>query len=139
MGFLVEKLDAEISASTRESSGGSAMVITPRVTLSPPRTWPSPNMCLVTNVTADPAGSMAYRPTGGACTAVLVVDMTAAPFGWDHGGRSPGRSRRPGVARRRIWSEKRAGPAPHAVPSLHTRPNEVDTAILAYLHAQASK
>src|ERR1700689_1578833 len=80
MRFLVEKLDAETSASTRESSGGSAMVITPRVTSSPPRTWPSPNMCLVTNVTDDPAGSMAYRPAGGACTVVLVVDMTAAPI-----------------------------------------------------------
>src|SRR5580704_11165302 len=80
MRFLVEQLDAETSASTRESSGGSAMVITPRVTLSLPRTWPSPNMCLVTNVTDDPAGSMAYRPAGGACPAVLVVDMTAAPF-----------------------------------------------------------
>src|SRR5580698_1832094 len=100
MRFLVEKHDAETSASTRESSGGSAMVITPRVTLSPPRTLPGPNMCLVTNVTDDPARSMAYRPAGGACTAALVVDMTAAPFVWDHGGRSPGQSRRPGVARR---------------------------------------
>ncbi len=64
------------------------MVITPRVTLSLPRTLPSPNMCLVTNVTDDPAGSMAYRPAGGACTAVLVVDMTAVPFMWDQGARS---------------------------------------------------
>ena len=82
MKFLVEKLDAETSASTRESSGGSAMVITPRVTLSLPRTLPSPNMCLVSNVTDDPAGSIAYRPAGGACTAVLVVDMTAVPSWW---------------------------------------------------------
>ena len=88
MMFLVEKLDAETSASTCESSGGSAIVITPRVTLSLPRTLPSPNMCLVTNVTDDPAGSMAYRPAGGACTAVLVVDMTAVPFMWDQGARS---------------------------------------------------
>jgi hypothetical protein len=66
------------------------MVITPRVTLSLPRTLPSPNMCLVANVTDDPAGSMAYRPAGGACTAVLVVDMTAVPFVWDQGREKPG-------------------------------------------------
>jgi hypothetical protein len=48
------------------------------VTLSLPRTLPSPNTCLVTNVTDDPAGSMAYRPAGGACTAVLAVDMTGS-------------------------------------------------------------
>src|ERR1700732_5309177 len=80
MRFLVEKLDAGTSASTRESSGGSAMVITPRGTLSLPRTLPSPNMCLVTNVTDDPAGSMAYRPAGGACIAVLRVDMNSGSF-----------------------------------------------------------
>src|SRR5271169_7178294 len=90
MRFLVEKLDAEISASTRESSGESAMVIRPRVTLSLPRTLPSPNMCLVTNVTDDPAGSMAYRPAGGACTAVLGVDMTAVPSLSDQGREKPG-------------------------------------------------
>jgi hypothetical protein len=49
------------------------------VTLSLTRTVPNPNVCLVTNVTDDPAGSMAYRPAGAACTAVLVVDMTAVP------------------------------------------------------------
>ena len=55
-----------------------------------PRTLLSPKMCLVTNVTDDPVGSMAYRPTDGACTAVLVVGMTAVPFMWDQGVGSPG-------------------------------------------------
>jgi hypothetical protein len=94
--FLVEKLDAEIlGLSHNMSSGGSAMVITPRVTLSLPRTLPSPNMCFVANVTDDPAGSMAYRPAGGACTAVLVVDITAVPFLWDQWREKP-RGRRAG-------------------------------------------
>src|SRR5258705_11670838 len=83
MRFLVEKLAAETSASTRESSGGSAMVITPRVTVSLPRTLPSPNMCLVTNETDDPAGSEAYRPAGGAFSAVLVVHLSEAPLDED--------------------------------------------------------
>jgi hypothetical protein len=29
-------------------------------------------------------------PAGGACTAVLVVDMTAVPFVWDQGREKPG-------------------------------------------------
>src|ERR1700683_2415364 len=90
MIFLVDKLDAATSASTRESSGGSAMVITPRVSLRVPRTLPSPNMCLVSNETDDRAGSMAYRPAGGACTAVLVVDMTVIPSWWDQDAGNPG-------------------------------------------------
>jgi len=36
---------------------------------------------------------MAYRPAGGACTALLVVDMTAVPFMWDQGASSPEQSR----------------------------------------------
>jgi hypothetical protein len=41
---------------------------------------------------------MAYRPAAGACTAVLVVDMTAVPFMWDQEREEPRGSRAGGVA-----------------------------------------
>ena len=51
------------------------MTRTPLITVSVPRTGASPNMCLIANATDDPAGSRAYRPAGGACRAVMGVDM----------------------------------------------------------------
>jgi hypothetical protein len=59
MKFLVENEAEETSAVTLDCSAGSATVSSPRVTANVPRTRASPNMCLVTKVTDELAGSMA--------------------------------------------------------------------------------
>jgi hypothetical protein len=105
--------------------------------LSLPRPLPSANMCLVTNMTDDPAGSMADRPAGGGCTAVLVVDMTAVPSWWDQGREKPG-----AVALAECLAltcaEKWQFPVLTPSRAFTRAPNGSDSASLTYLRAQAS-
>jgi hypothetical protein len=57
----------------------------------------------------------------GCCDTGVANDMTALPFVWDQGVRSPGQSRWRSRLALNMRNEA-AGPDPHAVPSFHSCP-----------------